>query len=341
MAEYIGSEAAIALQRRLGARRDMIGESPWLASGGRILVYVDPDAITWPGVRALAEEDGYLALTVLDRERMEFEVLRGLGATWHLDFWDVFLGEPAEVLKAAGSVVKATPLPDGWQLSSTLDPDADEIDDVQQLNLATGVSPNPAVSGAGAALTVGSPGEWWWGDRGVLHAPRLPGRTAAAFGWSGAWALALLSGDRRLLGLLPLLLAPPDVPTWVPWGAASARSLPALSWGRGLALGALLLGLWGLAERRSRVGSEDRVLRAVVAQLEPGDVLEAPWSWGARASVLATGDPYGARWIAVPRGVRDQQRCPAQRLVALPPGAEPSTGASRVDAHGVVWGPGC
>ena len=154
MAEYIGNEAAISLQRRLWTRRDMIGESPWLASGGRILVYVDPDAITWPGVRALAEEDGYLALTVLDRERMEFEVLRGLGATWHLDFWDVFLGEPAEVLKAAGSVVKATPLPDGWQLSSTLDPDADEIDDVQQLNLATGVSPNPAVSGAGAALTV-------------------------------------------------------------------------------------------------------------------------------------------------------------------------------------------
>jgi len=192
-----------------------------------------------------------------------------------------------------------------------------------------------------AALTVGSQGEWWWGDRGVLHAPRLPGRTAAAFGWSGVWALALLSGDRKLLGLLPLLLAPPDVPTWVLWGVASARSLPALSWGRGLALGALLLGLWGLAERRSRVGSEDRVLRAVLAQLEPGDVLEAPWSWGARASVMATGDPYGARWIAVPRGVRDQQRCPAQRLVALPPGAEPSTGASLVDAHGVVWGPGC
>ncbi len=152
MAEYVGSDAAIAMQKRLRRRRDVIDNCPWLASGGRILVYVDPDSITWPGVRILAEEDGFLALTVLDRERMEFEVARGLGADWHLDFWDAFLGESGEVLKASATVAKATPLPDGWQLETTLNPDADEIDEVQQLNLATGVSPNPAVGGAGAAL---------------------------------------------------------------------------------------------------------------------------------------------------------------------------------------------
>jgi hypothetical protein len=192
-----------------------------------------------------------------------------------------------------------------------------------------------------AVLSLLFDGAWWTGHRGVLTAHLMPGRSLWAFVVSGAWAVGLLSRDHRLLALAPLVLAPPDVPVWVFVGVVSSRGVPAVAWQRGLAIGAVVLGLWGLGERRARVAREQRVVEHVAAALQPGDVLEAPWSWGARVAVVASGDPYGVHWVAVPRPVRDQARCPAERLVALPVGAAPSTGAVRRDPMGVWWGPGC
>ncbi|MGB5556910.1 MAG: GNAT family N-acetyltransferase [Paracoccaceae bacterium] len=154
MADYMGSEASIALQKRIHARRSMIENSPWIASGGRVMIYVEPDATTWPSARALAEEDGFLALVVMDREQLDAAVAHGLGDGWRTDYWDAFLGAPPEVLAASRRVVDTTPLPAGWRLDATLAPNHDEIDQVQRLNLATGVSPNPAVVGACPTLSV-------------------------------------------------------------------------------------------------------------------------------------------------------------------------------------------
>lgn len=191
-----------------------------------------------------------------------------------------------------------------------------------------------------AVLTLASGGAWWTGDRGVLTGALLPGRSLEVHLLSGLWALALLPRRRAALALLPLVLAPPDVPTWLLWGLASARHLPRVRWARGLALGTVLLGLWGLGERRAHVAREDRVLRAVAEALRPGDAVEAPWSWGARLGVIASGDPYGVHWVAVPQPVRDQVLCPAERVLALPPGAWPSTGVLGWEGE-VAYGAGC
>ena len=204
-------------------------------------------------------------------------------------------------------------------------------------------SPTVVVGALGAVmlLSVASGGDWWWGDRGVLSAPRLPGRTAQAWLLSGTWLLGLWSRDRRLLALLPLLLAPPDVPAWVLLGVAAGRRVPDAPWGRGAVILAVLAGLWGLGERRAHVARAHQQLSRLAAVLPDDVVVEAPWSWGARWSVLASGEVYGRRWVAVPHPVRDQRRCPATATVALPPGREPLGGTVRVDDEGVHWGPGC
>jgi len=193
--------------------------------------------------------------------------------------------------------------------------------------------------GSVALLTLVSQGQWWWGERGVSQATLLPGRTLQAWLAAGTWLLALLSRDGRLLALLPLLLAPPDVPAWVLLGAAAAEGMSRPSWWRGLVGVVVIQGLWGLHGRWARVAHEAQVLASV--QVPEGAVLEAPWSWGARWSVLTTGSVYGGPWVAVPRPVRDQQRCPATAVGRLPPGDEPTTGVVRVDEAGVAWGPGC
>jgi hypothetical protein len=185
------------------------------------------------------------------------------------------------------------------------------------------------------ALGLASEGGWWSGERGVFHAPLLPGRTAAAWLGSGVWAAMLIVRDRRLAALAPLLLAPPDVPGWVLFGVAAARRWPAGGFARGLAIAAVVAGLWGLGERRARVAAEDRVIRSVVAAWRPGQVIEAPWSWGARWSVNATGDVYSGRWVAIPP-VRDQSVCPGTSLGRLPPGRGP---AITIDERGVGWSP--
>lgn len=188
------------------------------------------------------------------------------------------------------------------------------------------------------ALSLAGGGEWWVGDRGVLHSPSpRPWRALQA------WAvpilpLVLLAGLRWKRALpvlaltLPLLLAPPDIPAWLVPGAALGLALGEVeepTWRR--AVGAVLaatLALGGLGWWRTleRVQAEDAVIREILEELGPEDGLVAPWTWGARASTLATGDPYELPWIAWPTPVRDQAQrwCEARpaRVLVLPPGLE-------------------
>jgi hypothetical protein len=82
---------------------------------------------------------------------------------------------------------------------------------------------------------------------------------------------------------------------------------------------------WSATEtvgRVRRAREENAVVAEVAAALGPGDGLVAPWTWGARVSVAASGDPYGIRWHPPGRFLRDQQArwCadPPERVLILP-----------------------
>ncbi|MBN2801164.1 MAG: hypothetical protein JXX28_18640 [Deltaproteobacteria bacterium] len=200
-------------------------------------------------------------------------------------------------------------------------------------------------------LSVASGGAWWWGDRGVLQGAGAwaPGRGLEAWGWGlGPGLLLALWAPRRWLLTLPLLLLPPDVPGWLLAGAALAEGAEALGRRRPAAAWVLLAamvahGALGLAHTTARVAREREVISAVVRDLDGHTGLIATWSWGVRASIEATGDPYALDW-RTPAGVRDQAArwCAGERsaLVALPPGLAPEGYAWVPDTQGVGWASG-
>jgi hypothetical protein len=166
-------------------------------------------------------------------------------------------------------------------------------------------------------LTVVSGGDWWVGERGVLTAPSpRPLRTVLAWGWHLPWLLLPLAMRRavgwraELISLAPLLLAPPDVPSWLVIGTAIA--LRAAEAGKGpwlaLVVPTMVWSGWLLAEERQRVIDEQRVVRQVAQAMGPDDGLIAPFSLAVRVAHLATGDPYGLNWRPEGRFLRDQQR---------------------------------
>lgn len=184
-----------------------------------------------------------------------------------------------------------------------------------------------------AALTALSAGGWWTGERGVLTGPTpLVGRTLGAWAWHLPWllapAVAAAGGDRRLLWLVPLALAPPDVPAWlvigVALGAVGARVRR--GWVPVLVAAQLALGMAELGWRAARVRRETQVVERVAAALGPDDGLVAPWSWGARVAVARTGDVYGMRWRTPTGFVRDQASAWCDdvpvRAIVLPASAE-------------------
>lgn len=210
------------------------------------------------------------------------------------------------------------------------------------------------------ALTVGSGGAWWIGERGVLavsgiqldrslgelveHA-LLPGvLVGASIGWLRS---------RRGLGALltlPLLLAPADVPSWILLSAALALSVgaaPAIGGlGRLLVIGGLgaqallSLGSWDLQRVQAR--QQMAITRDVLDAMGSEDGLIAPWGWGVRASVMATGDEYALSWRPPGDLVRDQAArwCGQafERIAILPPGSTvPGVSRYVVDINQVHW----
>ncbi|HHO53572.1 MAG TPA: hypothetical protein ENK18_22545 [Deltaproteobacteria bacterium] len=200
-------------------------------------------------------------------------------------------------------------------------------------------------------LTVLSAGGWWLGERGLLRGPPpRPGRTLSAWIETLPWLLLLallLPGARgrrdrpalQLLVLLPLGLAPPDVPAWSLGGIVLARAVARRGsvGARALVVGQLWLGIGGAQARSKQVRAEAEVIAHLVDTLGPDDALVAPWTWGARVSVAATKDPYGLIWRPPDGWLRDQATRWAEaaptRAAWLPPGS----GEGRSDASGVRW----
>lgn len=144
MADYMGSDSAIALQKRIRKRATELKDSPWISSGARVMLYVDPTPDTWPLARAIAEEDGFLCLPVMAPERSGEAVLQEFPPGWQYHRWDAFLGRAEDVLPACERVIASVTLPAGWTAMSSDAPTEAEIDEVQTLCHASGVSPNPA-----------------------------------------------------------------------------------------------------------------------------------------------------------------------------------------------------
>ncbi len=205
------------------------------------------------------------------------------------------------------------------------------------------------------ALTVGSGGDWWFGDRGVLGS-MSPTPLRALRAWGGEVPVGLLplvllgSGGASLaFATLPLLLAPADTASVLPLGltlaVAASRGWQRVPTGRPAQLAGLVLAVQ-LAQRGLTLGlgalsvaEQDAVLRRVAADLGPDDAVVAPFTWGARLGVIATGDPYGIRWRPPDRPLRDQgaRWCaePVDRVAVLPPGTQ--LGAGTAGALGVWW----
>ena len=144
MAEYFGDDHIVALQKAIRARSDIIAAQPLLSNGGRILNVLDPDAYGWGNVRADAERDGFISLTMVDRDKTLARLVKEFGTDIDFPYWGVFTGPPSDVVPACEKIIEGYTLPDGWTLTSLTHPDEDTIDQSQHLNQATGVAPTPA-----------------------------------------------------------------------------------------------------------------------------------------------------------------------------------------------------
>jgi hypothetical protein len=161
-------------------------------------------------------------------------------------------------------------------------------------------------------LLVISGGAWWSGRRGVGVAAwsldpvgqLLPAMVASVL-------LARRPTAVEGLALLPVLLAPSDVPAgWLgvlaviagrPWIRPPAR------WIR--TAGLVVLVLWSvgtLVGTHRRVMAENARVEQLAREVGPGVRLVGPWSWRVRVALAATGRPdgldVGERVFRVPEG---------------------------------------
>ncbi len=214
-----------------------------------------------------------------------------------------------------------------------------------------------------ALLSVGSGGDWWVGERGVLRGPPLRLDRVLSTWQSRALLPGVLVGatlgwlrTRRAFGVVlvaPLVVLPADVPGWLVLSVCLALAVAAaprfdglgraLTYGALAIQGALAIGAWDA--QRISVRRDAEVIRGVLGAMGPSDALVAEWTWGVRASVVATGDEYALTWRTAGEPVRDQAErwCGVsfERVAVLPPGRViPGVRAWEVDPHGVHWARG-
>jgi hypothetical protein len=143
LSENVGTESMTALQQSLRDRSAEFAANPFLSNGGRIMNIHDPDRYGWSNVRSAAERDGLVGLTMVDQDTTLLHLESMFGTDADLPFWQVFVGEPDDVLPACESVLRDITLPTGWRVESQTNPDDDTIEASRVLNTQTGVAPAP------------------------------------------------------------------------------------------------------------------------------------------------------------------------------------------------------
>lgn len=152
MSEFFGTEAQIAVQKKLWAEHAEISRSPHLSNGGRILNVLDPDAIGWDRIHSLAEQYRAVGLTMVPLEQTLNKLRDLFGAESDLPYWQAFLGEPESVVDTCSAIIDRYDLPNGWRSESHVAPDARTVSAICDLNVACGVAPTPRYYLAGDVL---------------------------------------------------------------------------------------------------------------------------------------------------------------------------------------------
>lgn len=143
MTEYFGSPVQSALQKRLFEAHSDIVASPYLSNGGRLLNILDPDALGWDQVRAIAERDLFVGLTAVPLQETLEKLRDVFGADIEHPYWHVFLGDATEVLQSCQKIAASYTLPKGWSTETVSVPSDSVINAMQELNAETGVMPTP------------------------------------------------------------------------------------------------------------------------------------------------------------------------------------------------------
>ncbi len=151
MAEYVGTDNQIDIQRKMRQRQSWIAETPGVANGGRVLAFDDPDRVGWGTVLKLAQADNLVVFPQFPEEEIVAKIRRFLGAHWKTPVWLLYVGEPERVLSASLAIIEAYDLPRGWRVEANETPNDQQIDAVQSLNMATGIAPYPAFFSRGEA----------------------------------------------------------------------------------------------------------------------------------------------------------------------------------------------
>ncbi|WP_162932980.1 GNAT family N-acetyltransferase [Roseovarius sp. EL26] len=144
MAEFIGTEQAVALQKHLRNLQSVIANTPELSNGGRTLHFLNPEVTGWEHVREIADQYRIIGFPVVQADDMVAQIRQYLGPDWETPKWLAYLGERDRVLKACETVQRDVLLPDGWRVEHHVEPPNMMIVEVQNLNLKTGVAPYPA-----------------------------------------------------------------------------------------------------------------------------------------------------------------------------------------------------
>ena len=137
------------LQERIAGLQDWIAATPGACNSGRALGCDDVDRFGWGQIDAVMARDGVLTFRMLPAARAPELIAWATGRGCRVDFWDTFLAERTDVLRASDAI-QAQSLPPGLRPGATpLDPDSTIIEDVQALMTQCGVAPYAASMLAG------------------------------------------------------------------------------------------------------------------------------------------------------------------------------------------------
>lgn len=150
--EFSGSDNQVRVQKQIRDRQPWIARTPGVANGGRLLHFVEPEAVGWDRVRELANEDRLAGFPAVRGAETIAAIHQHLGPHWKTPAWDVFLGAAERVVPHCRDLIASIGLPAGWRIEPYERPTDDQIRAVQALNVETGVSPYPAYYSRGDAV---------------------------------------------------------------------------------------------------------------------------------------------------------------------------------------------
>lgn len=196
------------MEARLKARMPAIRADPHLASGGRLLVILDPETYGWDRVKSAVETDGMVALQMVEPVATRAAIETHFGKGVNAPEWACFTAPIAKARAQSQARIDATPLPHGWRIESLSCPDADAIAQAHALNRLCDVSTTPA--SFLRSEDVANVSTFLWDDAGQLAGFASGGKwyhpqgPLAGYFWAGSVSI---DPAHRRMGLGALVFA--------------------------------------------------------------------------------------------------------------------------------------